>query len=156
MLSTFIRNKQDLRATLAVKNDWKAADWKRSLSTAEKFDYEVDVMQMNLAKTKELLSANRYLLTLLLANPNLMEHQRFTDLLWAVSHLMEELAARPSLEGLPESDRQHLAGDVKRVYSQLSVQWLLYCRHLQKSYPYIFSIIVRTHPLQDAPSAIVK
>jgi len=28
----------------------------------------------------------------LLGNPNLLEHDSFTDLLWAVFHLMEELS----------------------------------------------------------------
>lgn len=156
MLSDSLGNKQEIRPYLAVHSGWKAADWKRALSAAERFDYAIDTRLMNLVGTKELLSANRNLLILLLANPNLMEHEKFTDLLWAVSHLMEELFARKSLDGLPASDLEHLAGDIKRVYSQLTVQWLLYCRHLQRAYPYIFSIIVRTHPLQDHPSAIVK
>ena len=64
--------------------------------------------------------------------------------------------ARSSFDGLPPSDLDHLAGDIRRVYSQLTIQWLLYCRHLQTAYPYIFSIIVRTHPLQNSPSAIVQ
>lgn len=85
-----------------------------------------------------------------------MEHDRFTDLLWAVSHLLEELRARSSLEGLPPVDRAHLAGDIRRVYSLMAVEWLLYCRHLQSAYPYIYSIMVRIHPLQDAPSAVVN
>lgn len=86
---------------------------------------------------------------LLLANPNLLEHDRFTNLLWAVFHLQEELAARKSLENLPQSDSDHLAGDVRRVYAQLTTEWLHYCRHLQAAYPYIFSVVTRTHPLQD-------
>jgi hypothetical protein len=69
---------------------------------------------------------------------------------------MEELAARPSLENLPAADREHLAGDVKRVYGHLAGEWLRYARHLQQAYPYIFSILVRTHPLQPNPSATVK
>jgi hypothetical protein len=102
------------------------------------------------------LTGKRDLIVLLLANPNLMEHERFTDLLWAVSHLAEELAARPSLADLPPKDAEHLAGDVKRVYERLVGEWLRYCRHLQHAYPYIFSLMARTHPLQDAPSATVK
>ena len=69
---------------------------------------------------------------------------------------MEELAARPALDGLPPSDLKHLEGDVQRVYGALAAEWLRYGRHLQRAYPYIFSVIVRTHPLQDHPSAIVK
>ena len=103
-----------------------------------------------------MLDEKRNMLVTLLANPNLLEHERFTDLLWAIFHLMEELDARPALTGLPQTDLDHIAGDIQRVYSRLTVEWLLYCRHLQKAYPYIFSIIARTHPLQENPSAIVK
>jgi hypothetical protein len=155
-LTRFIANKESLRPWLAIGARWTAQDWKRAIEEAGRFEYRAEIAGMDLAATRDLLATNRQLLTLLLANPNLMEHERFTDLLWAVSHLMEELTARPSLEGLPPSDLAHLAGDVVRVYSQLTVEWLLYCRHLQGSYPYIFSILVRTHPLQDAPSAIVR
>ena len=77
------------------------------------------------------------------------------DLLWSVSHLLEELAARDSLNELPQTDLDHIANDVRRVYSSLTVEWLFYCQHLHRAYPYIFSIVVRTHPLQESPSAVV-
>jgi hypothetical protein len=156
LLSRFVENGEDLRRQLAIHKDWTVQDWRRALDAAGAFDCRLNPGRMDLAATRDLLAANRQLLTLLLANPNLMEHERFTDLLWAVSHLLEELAARGSLEGLPPSDLDHLAGDIRRVYTQLTVEWLLYCRHLQSAYPYIFSIMVRTHPLQDSPSAIVR
>jgi len=76
--------------------------------------------------------------------------------LWAIFHVMDELSARRSLEGLPDSDLEHLAGDVRRVYGRLTAAWLRPCRHLQGAYPYIFSILVRTHPLQDHPDPIVR
>jgi hypothetical protein len=78
-----------------------------------------------------------------------MEHERFTDLLWAVSHLEEELAARRSLEGLPPSDLAHLAGDAERAYGRLLAQWLEYMIHLQRFYPYLFSFAARTNPLRE-------
>jgi hypothetical protein len=156
LLTQFVRNGQELRSQLAIKTEWTAKDWKRAVGWATTLHCQVDLDRMDLAAARDVLAANRQLLTLLLANPNLMEHERFTDLLWAVSHLLEELNARPSLEHLPPSDLDHLAGDVRRVLSRLTVQWLLYCRHLQQAYPYIFSIMVRTHPLQDAPSAVVR
>ena len=155
-LTPCIENRGSLRSWLAIGIDWTAQDWKRSMEEAGRFNYQVDLSRTDLGAIRDLLAANRQLLTLLLANPNLLEHERFTDLLWAVSHLLEELTARTSLEDLPPSDVAHLAGDVRRVYSQLTLQWLLYCRHLQASYPYIFSIMARTHPLQDSPSAVVR
>jgi hypothetical protein len=156
LLTGFIENAASLKPQLSIQTNWTARDWKQALETARGFSYQVDVARLDLGAACELLTANRQLLTLLLANPNLMEHERFTDLLWAVSHLLEELTARSSLQDLPRSDLEHLAGDIRRVYSQLTVQWLVYCRHLQAAYPYIFSIMVRIQPLQEAPSAVVR
>jgi hypothetical protein len=105
---------------------------------------------------RALLAEHRGLLLTLLGNPNLLEHERFTGLLWAIFHLADELAVRKSLDGLPKTDLDHLAGDARRAYALLTVKWLLYCRHLQKAYPYIFSIVARTHPLQEHPDPTVR
>jgi hypothetical protein len=53
----------------------------------------------------------------------LLEHDSFTDLLLAIFHLSEELAARDTLDGLPQSDYEHLAGDIKRAYTLLIREW---------------------------------
>ncbi|MEI6727941.1 MAG: hypothetical protein WCN81_17205, partial [Actinomycetes bacterium] len=80
----------------------------------------------------------------------------FTDLLWAVTHVAEELHARGDFEHLPDPDRAHLAVDVKRAYTLLGIQWLDYLRHLQTQYPFLFSLAVRTNPLDPAASAVVS
>jgi hypothetical protein len=66
----------------------------------------------------------RDFLVRLLENPILLEHESFTELLRAVFHLTEELAAREDLGNLPDSDYKHLAGDIKRAYVLLVHQWL--------------------------------
>jgi hypothetical protein len=154
-LTPAVANRGDILPHLAVRGDWQATDFRAALQHAADFDYRMDPARLDLEALKAHLAAKRDLVVLLLANPNLMEHERFTDLLWAVSHLMEELAARPSLAALPDADQDHLAGDVKRVYERLVGEWLRYCRHLQLAYPYIFSLTVRTHPLQETPSPTV-
>jgi len=155
-LAGCVRNSDELRPHLDVERDWTARDFHRAVEAVHRFDYKVDVSELDLPALREFLASQRPLLLMLLANPNLLEHERFTDLLWAIFHLMEELSARRSLTDLPETDRKHLAGDVRRVCERLTAAWLRYCQHLQTSYPYIFSIVVRTHPLQDHPDAIVR
>ena len=91
----------------------------------------------------------------LLENPNLMEHERFTDLLWAVLHFEEELEARVNAEGPLPADEAHLGVDARRAYTALLAEWLFYVQHLKADYPYLFSLVVRMHPFQDAPSPIV-
>ncbi|MCX5684859.1 MAG: hypothetical protein NT049_14415 [Planctomycetota bacterium] len=155
-LARSLANRGEVAGALGVRADWKDEDFRRALTYASQTPWQVDPARLDLAALRDALAANRDLIVLLLANPNLLEHERFTDLLWSVSHLAEELSARPSLEGLPQADRDHLVGDVKRVCGHLTAEWLRYCRHLQHAYPFIFSVIVRTHPLQDNPSATVK
>jgi len=155
-LTPTLANRGDVMEALAVRADWKPADFRRAETRAAALDYRVNLVGFDLEALKRDLLGQRNLLVLLLANPNLLEHERFTDLLWAVFHLMEELEARPLLDNLPDADREHLAGDVRRVCTPLAVEWIHYCRHLQHAYPYIFSIVLRTHPFQEHPSATVR
>ncbi|MBI5656126.1 MAG: hypothetical protein HZC44_04605, partial [Geobacter sp.] len=91
----------------------------------------------------------------LMGNPNLLEHDEFTDLLWAVFHLIEELEARQNFIGLPEADLDHLSGDIRRAYVNLLRQWLVYMQHLKNDYPYLFSLAVRTNPLNPEARVVI-
>ena len=89
----------------------------------------------------------------LLENQNLLEHEQFTDLLWATFHLLEELMYRNDFSHLSKSDLDHLAGDIDRVYALLICQWIMYMQHLKNNYPYLFSLAMRTNPF-DADAHI--
>jgi hypothetical protein len=91
----------------------------------------------------------------LLGNPNLLEHETFTNLPWAVFHLAEELGIRKNVSLLPENDYEHLLGDIKRVNVLLISEWLDYMKHLQEDYPFLFSLAVRTNPFNPDAKAEV-
>jgi hypothetical protein len=118
--------------------------------------YNIDSKRGDLDNTKNFLKGKRQFLLNLLENPNLLEHESFTNLLWAVFHLTEELTHRRSLNGLSENDYQHLAGDIKRAYHLLIVEWLYYMKHLKANYPYLFSLAARTNPFDTNASVEVK
>lgn len=101
------------------------------------------------------LATERGFLLGLLDNPNLLEREGFTDTLLAVVHLAEELSYRETLAKLPESDLKHLAADLQRAYRLLLAEWIGYVRHLKVHYPYMFSLVVRTHPFRKDGSAVV-
>ena len=88
-------------------------------------------------------------------NPNLLEHESFTEALRAVFHLTEELESRRELTGLPEADRRHLAGDATRANARLVDEWLDYMKHLKDRYPYLFSLAIRTNPFDETASQVV-
>ncbi len=125
-------------------------------ASAKKHDFAVESTRGNLDALKHFLKDKRQFLLNLLENPNLLEHESFTNTLWAVFHLAEELSHRHDLHHLPETDYQHLSGDIKRVYGCLIVEWLNYMRHLKNAYPYLFSLALRTNPFDANASVEVK
>jgi hypothetical protein len=145
----------EIRQQLNVKASWKRADFAKAVQFVHSLDCEVDLSKIDLDALRTHLHTQRAFVLRLLENPNLIEHQRFTDLLWALLHLEEELELRPSLAGLPSADEAHLRSDARRAYNALLAGWLQYVEHLKADYPYLFSLVVRTHPFQESPSPIV-
>jgi hypothetical protein len=96
----------------------------------------------------------RKFLLALLENPNLLEHETFTELLRAVFHLMDELDHREDLTQLPRADYLHLSSDTARAYGLLIQEWLKYMQHLMNNYPYLFSLALRMNPFD--PEARVE
>jgi hypothetical protein len=107
-------------------------------------------------RLKDFLVNKRGFLLSLLQNPNLLEHESFTNLLWAVFHLTDELQYRPNLSNLSPADYQHLMTDARRAYHDLLSEWLDYMRHLKKSYPFLFSLAVRTNPFDKNASVEIR
>jgi hypothetical protein len=154
--SFFVRNSESLEKELEIKPEWNKKNFRRAIAEARSFSYEVKVDRSHLSKLKDFLLSKRSFMLRLLENPNLLEHERFTDLLWAIFHLTEELAFRGiQLENLPESDYEHLAGDLKRAYSQITGEWMSYTEHLKGNYPFLYSLAARINPMKPDASAIV-
>jgi hypothetical protein len=149
-------NREEISSNLNVSKDWTAKDFKRADAFAYKLKIDLDIRRVDLEKLKKFLLQKRTHLLTLLENPNLLEHDRFTELLWATTHLDEELEARESLNDLPETDLRHLAVDIERMYDHLASEWLDYVQHLKANYPFLFSLVLRTHPFQERPSPMVS
>jgi len=148
-------NRLEISKHLNITENWTKKDFQKAVDFAHNLKVEVDCRNIDLGKLKAFLAQKREFLLTLLENPNLLEHDRFTDLLWAVTHLDEELEARTSLIGLPDKDLEHLAGDIQRLYDHLASEWLDYVQHLKSKYPYLFSLVLRMHPFQEQQSPIV-
>jgi hypothetical protein len=148
-------NKEEISSHLNVDKTWTKKDFQKAAVYAHNLPIEVDINVLDFVQLKEFLAQKREFLLRLLENASLLEHDRFADLLWAVTHMDEELTARSSLVGIPEHDAEHLAGDLRRMYDHLASEWLDYVSHLQVRYPYLFSLVLRIHPFQLKPSPIV-
>lgn len=151
---SFLVEKEQLSARVRVAANWSAREFRELELFLEKTDLHMNSTLCDLGELKAFLVSRRAFLLGLLENPNLLEHDGFTDLLWAVFHLLEELEARHTLVGLPKADMDHLSGDIRRAYTHLLSQWVFYLQHLKGDYPYLFSLAVRNNPLN--PEARVE
>jgi hypothetical protein len=147
MIASYDLGFAQVRDRVLVKHGWTPAQYADAKLAIREYDWSVEACDCDLYALKSVLLEQKQFLLSLLANQNLLEHETFTELLWAVTHLAEELEVRPSLSDLPPSDQRHIAGDINRAYVLLVSEWLDYMRHLQTQYPYLFSLAVRTNPL---------
>lgn len=141
---------------LVVRSEWTDLQFKNLQKEITDFTCDIDYKRGDLEGLKFFLVNKRAFLLALLENQNLLEHESFTDLLWAVFHLAEELEGRNDLKNLPISDYEHISGDIKRAYRQLIRQWLFYMKHLKADYPYLFSLAMRTNPFDRQATIQVR
>lgn len=160
LLSSFSSYDQaidEIRESLLVRMDWKERDFVRAAKLLSQSQCDIQPTPDNLRELKESLLARRMFLLGLLENANLLEHDSFSNLLWAVFHLLEELVLREDFASLPGTDIDHLRGDIRRAYLALLSEWVSYVRHLKMDYPFIFSLVVRTNPFDpDARVLVVE
>jgi hypothetical protein len=153
LLSVYDMRYEAFHGNLIITGRWNDQDFARVRREMLSFDYHLNSRKKGLDTLSSFLLNKREFLLRLLENPNLLEHESFTDLLWAVFHLTEELSARTDLGKLPEQDHDHLSGDIKRAYILLVIEWLSYMNHLKVDYPYLFSLAVRTNPFNPDSAA---
>ncbi len=159
-ISGFDSKTEKIRKKLIITDKWTKKDFLEASERIKNYSYNVHIGKDNsdsilyLQELKTFLIDKREFMLRLLANPNLLEHDSFTDLLWAVFHLTEELENRTDLTNLPKADYDHLAGDTERAYGLLVYEWLQYMEHLMENYPYLFSLAIRTNPFN--PDARVE
>ena len=154
--SDFDPTLDNIRRELVVTNNWSEKEFSKISKRLKNYNYEIEAQKVNFKDLRNFLMEKKDFLLRLLENPNILEHEAFTDLLRAVFHLTEELVARNDFGKLPVSDLDHLAGDIKRAYILLVHEWLDYMKYLKNNYPYLFSLAMRTNPFDQKASLVVK
>jgi len=154
-LTVYVVMCDELRSKLLVNGQWKEEDFQRAFDYLKSHNPQIDCSRSNIQSLKEFMVSKRSFLVGLLENQNLLEHDQFTDLLWAVFHLVEELDARQSFDSMAVSDIEHINGDIKRAFGYLSREWVFYMKHLKQDYPYLFSLAVRLNPMLEHQDPLV-
>jgi len=155
-LSNLDLNSGILIKSLSNVKTWTEKDFKEIRRKFRNYQSDIKIDFKDLDNLKVFLVKKRGFLLRLLENPNLLEHESFTDLLWAAFHLTEELEKRKDFKGTPEADYEHLIGDIKRAYNVLILEWVAYMNHLKNGYPYLFSLAMRTNPFDLEATLVVS
>jgi hypothetical protein len=160
-LSTVNKYKASTENLKSIKN-WNDADYENKLNELKNSNVDFSAMDIPLENREEfledlrtLLAGKREFIINLINNPNLLEKEEFTGLINAILHLDEELEHRQKLDLVTNSDFAHLNGDMQRVYSKLVYEWVYYLRYLNKHYPYMIALIIRTNPFDETASVYV-
>ncbi len=160
-LSAANKYKANTENLKSIKN-WEDKDYKNKLDELKNttIDFQADIALENreefLENLRNLLVSKREFIINLINNPNLLEKEEFTGLINAILHLDEELEHRKDLSLVTDNDFAHLNGDMHRVYNKLVYEWVYYLRYLNKNYPYMIALIIRTNPFDDDADVYVK
>lgn len=160
-LSTANKYKTNTENLNSIKN-WNEEDYNKKLKELKQgsLDFTADIAPENreeyLENLRELLTSKREFIINLINNPNLLEKEEFTGLINSILHLDEELEHRKDLSLVTDADFAHLNGDMQRVYDKLVYEWVYYLKYLNKHYPYMIALIVRTNPFDETADVYVK
>ncbi len=139
------RHLERIRNLVATTHGMSPAEFRAAEEAVRGYKCDLDISRIDLKLVRRYMQPRREFLLGLLQNPNLLEHEVFTDLLRAVFHVVEELVSR-DLDRLSPEDVAHLKMDLERAYDRLTAEWIVYLGYIKAQYPYYYVFAVRTNP----------
>lgn len=133
-----ITNIDEIAPYLQTDESWTARDFENAAEAVKSTVLKLDCDISDFEKIHKLLIDKRMTLLVIASNPTLLEHEAFTDMLWTVFHLNDELTFRTDKRGLAESDLAHLNSDAEAVLKQTLINRMCHLQFLQKEYPNLY------------------
>ncbi len=155
-LSAFDESSFLSSSKLTMPEDWSEREFLNLHQNITCETSPLEIKKYDFEYIKSILNKKKPFLLDLIQNPCLLEDETFTNLVWAIFHLTQELIHRKDLKALSESDYQHLLEDTHRVHRLLIGEWMYYMKHLRENYPFLFSLADRTNPFKKEASVEVK
>ena len=155
-MNRFMSIPEDIAEIIKIEPQWAEKDFQKAEKRLSEVDLQINSRNSSLEELKKILTDKRMLFLNMLQNSTLLEHDTFSDMLWAVFHIMDELVSREDLQSLPSTDLDHLSIDIKRAYRTLLIEWIHYLGHLKTDYPYLFSLAIRKNPFDDGKNVVIE
>lgn len=115
------------------------ADLKEQQEYIRTMPLEVHLTKETYTSVMEMILGARTALLVLSSNPLLFEHETFTDLLWAIFHLLDEYHLRGDYDDLTPTDIRHLNEDFEEMLRLLLMSYIANVKYLRETYPNLYS-----------------
>ena len=148
-MSEFVDNFKDIKQSVLIKQEWNTIDFENSIREVKYFNYSFKSIPEKLHDLNQLLISKRQFMLSLFSNQNLLEHDEFTDMLWAVFHIADELHHRDKYNDTTDENFEHILLDVKRAYPLILVEWLHYMQNIKTNYPYLYGFSIKNNPFEQ-------
>lgn len=145
VMSRFNRNNNEFCKLIKVEELNKKNDY-RIKNLVKEFPYDIYANPDKLEELALILAKYKSYTLDMLGNSNLLEHDSFTDMLWATFHVADELQTRGDFINLNKSDIDHLSVDISRAYVAIILEWINYMSYLHDEYPFLYSLAIRKNP----------
>jgi hypothetical protein len=148
-MSRFNRSNDEISGLIKV--DEFASYNKSSVSKMlDGFKYDFYADPERLDELAVIMDGNKGFFIDLLENPNLLEHESFTDMMWALFHVADELKTRGDLRKLSQAEIDHISNDMLRAYTAIMMEWAGYIMYLKDEYPFLYASAIRKNPFHAA------
>jgi hypothetical protein len=153
-MAAFNRNFPDI-CTIVRANELKKISEIQTRKAVKDFKYDLYADPQKLVRLREVFADKKTFLLSMLENSNLLEHDSFTDMLWAVFHVGDELQTRSDngrtdFSQQTKADIDHLSNDLNRAFSAMVVEWINYFRYLHNEYPFLYELAKKKSPFRLA------
>jgi len=159
MFSEVDLHKEDRNDEFVLINSFYRPDFNKIIKWTKEHEQTVDVCEINLLVLKNMLNDKRDFFSTLMANSAVLEHDTFSELLYALFHLQEGLNNRNILEmqcDMHKFDIQQLNLDIERVYKLLAIEWVMYMKHLNEKYRYLYYTALTQNPYDSRPTKEIE
>jgi hypothetical protein len=153
-MSEFNRNNTDI-AQIIEENEIRKISPKQAQKMIASLKYDIYADPEKLGSLASVLADKKIFLINLLENNSLFEHDSFTDMLWAVFHVADELQSRGDLKTVPADVIDHLSNDLLRAYPAMVKEWIGYIFYLRQEYPFLYQAAKNKSDLSYGKSATI-
>lgn len=145
-MSKFNRNDIDFCRSKDIEELSTKKEYYQLKRKIKEFKYDLFADPEKLKDLAVILVSNKSYLLDMLGNSNLLEHDSFTDMLWAIFHVGDELQFRNNYKSLSQEDIDHLSNDLTRAFTAMMLEWINYINYLQNEYPFLHSLAIKKNP----------